>query len=437
MSAPSVSENVSPPIENVQTKSTSKYYALVLLTIVYAFNFIDRQLLAILQETIKLDLQLSDTQLGLLTGFTFAVFYVTAGIPIARWADRGNRRNIVSISLFVWSFMTAISGFVQNYIQLLLARIGVGVGEAGGSPPSHSIISDIFPPEKRAGALGFYSTGVNIGILFGFLLGGWLNEFFGWRTAFIVVGAPGILLAIIVRMTLAEPIRGLSENKQVSDDKSSFRKVLQVLWSRTSFRHLALAASLNAFVSYSMSSWVASFMIRTHSMSTGELGTWLALIIGVGGAFGVFGGGILADKLGVKDKRWYVWLPALVGFIGLPFLVFFFITDSKNIALMSFVIPSVFANVYLGCVLATTHGLVGLRMRAMSSAILFFIINIIGLGLGPWSIGMLSDYLSADYQAESLRYALLYLLPVVAFWSICHFFLAGKSLREDLANAPD
>ncbi|WP_286265756.1 spinster family MFS transporter [Thalassotalea atypica] len=433
-SAPTQSANIE---ERVQTESRQKYYALVLLTIVYSFNFIDRQLLAILQETIKLDLQLSDSQLGLLTGFSFAVFYVTAGIPIARWADRGNRRNIISMSLFLWSLMTAVSGFVQNYLQLLLARIGVGVGEAGGSPPSHSIISDIFPPEKRAGALGFYSTGVNVGILFGFLLGGWLNEYFGWRVAFIVVGTPGILLAIIVRMTLAEPIRGMAENRQASIEKSSFRSVLKLLWSRVSFRHFALASALNAFVSYSLSSWTASFMIRIHGMSTGELGTWLALIIGVGGAIGVFGGGLLADKLATKDKRWYVWLPGLVGFIALPFLILFCLADGMYAALMSMIVPAILANVYLGCVIATTHGLVGLRMRAMSSAILFLIINIVGLGLGPWSVGILSDYLIPTYQAESLRYAILFILPLVSFWSVCHFYLAANHLKTDLDNAPD
>ena len=185
------------------TSMSARYYALGLLTVVYTFNFIDRQLLSILQESIKADLLLSDQQLGLLTGFAFALFYVTAGIPIARWADRANRRNIVALAIGTWSFMTAVSGFVQNYVQLLLARIGVGVGEAGGSPPSHSIISDIFPPERRASALAFYSMGVNFGILFGFLVGGWLNEFFDWRTAFLVVGVPGILIALLVRYTLS------------------------------------------------------------------------------------------------------------------------------------------------------------------------------------------------------------------------------------------
>ena len=182
-----------PALANPYATAKARNYALVLLTIVYSFNFIDRQLLAILQEPIKLELALSDSQLGLLTGFAFALFYVIAGIPIARWADRSNRRNIISISLGLWSLMTAISGLTHNFFQLLAARVGVGVGEAGGSPPSHSIVSDIFPAEKRASAMSFYSTGVNIGILFGFLLGGWVNEFFGWRVAFIVVGAPGIL----------------------------------------------------------------------------------------------------------------------------------------------------------------------------------------------------------------------------------------------------
>jgi MFS family permease len=204
-------------IENPYASSSSRSYALGLLTLVYSFNFIDRQLLSILQESIKLDLSLSDGQLGLLTGFAFALFYVTAGIPIARWADRSNRRNIVAMSISLWSFMTAISGLAQNYVQLLSARVGVGIGEAGGSPPSHSIVSDIYPKEKRATALSFYSTGVNIGVLFGFLLGGWLNEFFGWRVAFFVVGVPGIFIGVLVRLTLREPIRGLMENKIVSE----------------------------------------------------------------------------------------------------------------------------------------------------------------------------------------------------------------------------
>lgn len=415
----------------------SAYYALGLLTVVYCFNFIDRQLLAILQESIKADLDLSDSQLGLLTGFAFALFYVTAGIPIARWADRSNRRNIVALALFVWSFMTAVSSVVQNYAQLLLARIGVGVGEAGGSPPSHSIISDMFPPERRATALGIYSTGVNIGILFGFLFGGWLNEFFGWRVAFLVVGIPGVVLALLVRFTLREPVRGISEARQASVEMVPTGQVVSLLWRLKTFRHMAFAASLNAFAGYGVANWTASFMIRSHGMSTGELGTWLALIIGFGGAVGVLGGGMLADRLGARDMRWYLWLPALVGVLALPFAGSVYLADSAYTALMLMAIPAVMSNVYLGSTIAISHRLVGLRMRALASAMLFFVLNIIGLGGGPWVIGVVSDLLNPTYGAESLRMAMLYVIPPIMLWSVTHFYLAARSVRADVAAAPD
>ena len=423
--------------DNPYDRVSARYYAVGLLTVVYTFNFVDRQLLAILQESIKADLVLTDAQLGLLTGFAFAAFYVTAGIPIARWADNSNRRNIVALAVGVWSFMTAISGLVQNYIQLLLARIGVGVGEAGGSPPAHSIISDIFPPEKRASALAFYSTGVNIGILFGFLAGGWLNEIFDWRVAFMVVGIPGILVAFIVRFTLKEPIRGLSENRAAGKETEvPFGQVLSLLATRVSFRHMALGAALNAFAGYSTSNWTASFMIRSHGMTTGELGTWLAGIMGLGGAIGVFFGGVIAEKLAVRNTRWYMWLPTLTGIICLPFMVGTYLAPGPYIALGLSIVPGVLFNVYLGNTLAMTHGLVGLRMRALASAILFFIINLIGLGLGPLLTGYLSDVMEPSLGQESLRYAMLYLLPAAMAWSVVHFYLAARHLESDLANAP-
>lgn len=422
---------------NPYAAAKARNYALFLLTVVYSFNFIDRQLLSILQEAIKLDLSLSDSQLGLLTGLAFAMFYVTAGIPIARLADKSNRRNIVAVSVGLWSFMTAMSGTVSNYTQLLIARVGVGVGEAGGSPPSHSIISDIFPAEKRASAISIYSTGVNFGIMFGLLLGGWLNEYFGWRVAFVVVGAPGILLAILVRTTLAEPIRGLTENKTTSEESVPFMGVVSLLWSRLSFRHMAFAAALNAFASYSASSWTASFMIRSHGMTTGELGTWLAMTLGLSGAVGVLCGGLLADRLAPRDKRWYVWLPSITGFICVPFMVAVYVVDNAYTSLMLSIVPGVLFNVYLGNAIATTHSLVGLRMRATASALLFLIINIIGLGMGPSAIGFLSDFLAADYGQDSLRQAMLYLIPLFMFWSACHFYFASKTLKQDLLSAPD
>ena len=422
---------------NPYASTKAAYYALGILTIVYSINFIDRQLLSILQESIKADLMLSDAQLGLLTGFAFAVFYTFAGLPIASLADRSNRRNIVAISLTIWSGMTAISGLAQNYWQLLAARIGVGIGEAGGSPPSHSMISDIFPPEKRASAIGFYSTGISIGILFGFLFGGWLNEFFGWRVAFFVVGIPGVLLALVLYLTVPEPVRGLAENKASSVDNPSMMTVFKVLLSRRSFLFMALGAAMNAFAGYSTANWVASFMIRTHQMPTGELGTWLALIIGLGGAIGVFGSGVLADNLGKKDKRWYMWVPVYAAAISVPFQIATYWVDGPYAALMCMTIPSILANAYLGATIASVHGMVGLRMRAVSSALLFFILNIIGLGMGPTTVGLVSDSLVDQHDVDSLRYAMMYIVPSSMFISGALYVLASRYIREDLANAPD
>jgi len=415
----------------------ASYYALGLLTVVYTFSFIDRQLLAILQESIKADLGLSDSSLGLLTGFVFALFYVTAGIPIARMADNGNRRNIVSASIFIWSFMTAITGFAQNFVQIFLARIGVGIGEAGGNPPSQSMISDLFPAHQRATALGIYFTGVNIGIMFGFLLGGWLNEIYGWRMTFMIVGLPGIVIAALVRFSMAEPARGIVENKQVQTETTKVADVISLLWKRQSFRHMAMAAALQAFVLYGIASWIASFIIRSHGMETGEVGLWLAMILGIGGAIGVLSGGYLGDRLSARDQRWNMWLPAIVGLISLPFAISIYLADTGHGALMFAIVPGVISSVFLGPIIASTHGLVGLRMRALSSAIISFIINMIGLGGGPFIIGFLSDRLAPTLGTESLRYAMLYVLPVVQFWCVCHFILAARTLREDLAAAPD
>ena len=422
---------------NPYASTKAAYYALGILTIVYSINFIDRQLLSILQESIKADLMLSDAQLGLLTGFAFALFYTFAGLPIASLADRSNRRNIVAISLTIWSGMTAISGLAQNYWQLLAARVGVGIGEAGGSPPSHSMISDIFPPEKRASAIGFYSTGISIGILFGFLFGGWLNEFFGWRVAFFVVGIPGVLLALVLYLTVPEPIRGLAENRASTGDNPSMMTVFKVLLSRRSFLFMALGAAMNAFAGYSTANWVASFMIRTHQMPTGELGTWLALIIGVGGAIGVFGSGVIADKRGKTDKRWYMWVPVCACVISIPLQISTFWVDDPYTALMCMVIPSVLSNAYLGATIASVHGMVGLKMRAVSSALLFFILNMIGLGMGPTTVGLVSDLLVDQHGVDSLRYAMMYIIPTAMFMSGVFYLVAARYIRDDLAKAPD
>ena len=422
--------------EEAYSTKASGYYTLAILTTVYSFNFIDRQLLAILQVPIKAELLLSDGQLGLLTGFAFALFYVIAGLPIASFADRSNRRNIVVWSLAIWSFMTAVSGLAQNYIQLLLARVGVGVGEAGCSPPSHSMISDIFPEDQRATGLSIYSLGINIGILFGFILGGWLNEFFGWRIAFMVVGIPGILLAVLLRTTVKEPIRGHSESRSTETDSHTFSEVMNTLWSKKSFRYLAVAGGMSAFAGYGMTNWMPPFLYRIHEMSTGEIGTWLGLGIGILGGLGTFLSGWLADKFGKKDMRWYMWIPAIGSLIMVPSVIIGLNSEEKYVTLIVMMLPTFLSNVFLSVCIAMTHGLVGLRMRAVGSAVFFFIINILGLALGPASIGFLSDYFEPNYGVDSIRYSMIILIPLAALIASACYFIAAKTLRDDLKSAP-
>ncbi len=411
----------------------ARRYALGVLVVVYTFNFVDRQILSILLEPIKLELGLSDTALGMLTGFAFALFYATLGIPIARFADKGNRRNLVALALVIWSGMTALSGVAQNFWQLLAARIGVGVGEAGCSPPAHSMIADYFPANKRATALGIYSLGIPFGILFGFLAGGWLNEFFGWRVAFFVVGIPGLLLALVVRFTLREPRRGMAEGRVDSAEQPGIIETFVFLWNKKSFRHLAFGGALTAFVGYGVVTWMPSFLMRSHGMETGEVGTWLGLILGIPGGIGIALGGMLADRFGARDTRWYLWIVSVALLLGAPFAFGIYLSESATWALLFLIIPVALGNFYQATTFSQTQGLATLRMRSVAAAVLLFILNIIGLGAGPQAVGIVSDLLSPSYGQESLRYSLL-IFSFVNIWSAFHFYIAGKYLAEDLVT---
>jgi len=414
----------------VTPSKSYRRYVLVVLTLVYALNFIDRQILVILQESIKVDMDLSDSQLGLLTGFAFAIFYVSVGIPIARWADIGNRRNIVSLAIAVWSGMTALSGLTQNFWQLLMARIGVGVGEAGGSPPSHSIISDYYPPEQRGSALSFYSTGVYLGILFGFLIGGWINSQFGWRAAFFVVGIPGFLVALLVRLTIREPVRGGLDGRAL-EAPATFGETLRTLREFGSFRLFAIAAGLNAFSSYGIGNFMPSFLIRSHDFTSMQVGTSLALITGIGGAMGTYFGGVLADRYGANDKRWYLWIAAIPGACSVPLMLSAVFVADPRLTLACLFFATMLGAFYLGPTIAISHNLVSPSMRAMASAILFFILNLIGLGMGPLVVGMISDALAPAYGSESLRYS-LGIVSLINLVSATLFILAARKLLSDL-----
>ena len=415
----------------------TRRYVLTILVIAYTFNFIDRQILGILVEPIRLELGVSDTAMGLLTGLGFALFYTLLGIPIARYADRANRRNLIAAAVGIWSVFTAAQGLAQNYWQLLAYRIGVGVGEAGCSPPAHSMLADYYPANERATALGIYSLGIPIGILFGFFVGGWMNEWFGWRVAFFVVGIPGIVLALVIRFTVREPERGMSETRVTAPgSQPSVAAVFRYLLARRSFVHMALGGGITAFVGYGLISWSAAFLARSHGMSSGEIGTWLGLIFGIPGGIGIVLGGRLADYFGARDARWYLWIVALALLISVPAGVFVFLLDDIRAVLLLMVLPVMLGNFYQATTFAQTQTLVGLRMRSVASAILLFVINIVGLALGPSVVGLISDLLAADYGQHSLRWALL-ICSLANVWAAWHYWRAGAAFPADLARVED
>jgi len=421
-------------------------YALGILLVGYIVNFVDRTILSILLEPIKLELTLTDTQLGFLGGLAFAVFYTFLGIPIAMLADRKSRVKILAIAMVVWSLMTALCGRATDFMSLLLARIGVGAGEAGASPPSHSLISDYFPVEARATALSIYALGIPIGSMIGNFVGGWGAEALGWRNTFYLVGLPGVLVALVIWFTLREPPRGMSDGIVIDNSKPTGKtsdagpaapgvsQVLSLLWSKRSFRHLSFAAGLHAFVGYGAGTWNAPFFIRIHEMPISEVGSWLALVSGIG-AIGTFLGGYWADKLADRtgEKRWYFWVPGIATFVMVPFQFLAYLYGGIGAVLASLMLVTVLGNMYLGPSFAMTQALVSLRMRAVASAILLFVLNLIGMGLGPYLVGVASDLLAPTFGQESIRYALC--LAVLAnVWAAGHYFLGARHMRKDLAD---
>jgi len=408
------------------------YYALGLLMLVYVINFVDRQVLSILMEPIRKDLGLSDTQLGLLSGLGFALFYAAAGLPIARMADRMSRCNIIAGSLAVWSAMTALCGLVVNFPQLLLGRIGVAVGEAGAGPASHSLIADLFPHGKRATALAVFSTGVPVGILIGLFAGGWLNDTFDWRTAFVVVGLPGVVVALVVMLTMREPPRAADHAAEAAD--GSWWDALKALLRIPAFNYLVLGSALHAYTSYGALQWNPAFMIRIHGMSTAQAGLALGLISGLTGIFGTLAGGWIADRLGRRDIRWYAWTPALLMAIRVPFYLSAYLADDAGTAIACLIIPGLLGNSFTGPVYATIQTLAPVRTRAFASACMLFIISLIGFGLGPLLIGVSSDLLKPVAGQDSLAWALC-LAVVGDLISVGFFLAAARNLKPEMAGS--
>jgi MFS family permease len=414
-------------------RSAYANYVLAVLFVAYVINFVDRQIISILLEPIQRDLGISDSWMGFLTGTVFAIFYATLGIPIARLADLWVRRTIIAIGLALWSAMTVVSGYAQNFTHLALARIGVGVGEASLSPPAHSLIADYFPVEKRATALGVYAMGIHIGILVGLVVGGWLEELWGWRAAFVAVGLPGVVLAAVVFLTVREPARGAQELRPIEGDVPKVGEVVRFLAGMPAFRHLSLGIGFTAFAGYAFAAWAPTFLRRVHDMSGGELGTKIGIGLGVGGAIGSVLAGALADRLGRRDPRWWLWIPAIAGAGPLPFTIAFLFLGDADLALLTAFPGVIIAAMYQGPVFSTVQTLAPVRMRAVAAGVLMFVTNIIGLALGPQSIGWLNDFVFDHHGELAIRYSLAVVLIVMGVWSALHFALAARALPRALS----
>jgi MFS transporter, Spinster family, sphingosine-1-phosphate transporter len=419
-------------------------YLLIVLLVVLSCNYVDRLALGLLLQDIKSDLDLSDTQLGFLSGVAFALFYSLMGLPIARWADRGNRVLIISITTALWSGAVALCGAANSFLQLLLIRIGVAVGEAGCMPPAHSLIADYFTRAERPRAVARYMLGGPLSVIVGYFAAGWLNEFYGWRVTFVVLGVPGLALALLAWFTLKEPrftratvassvsgATGTPSSARLTQTAPTLTQVCAVLGVNRTFRQLLYCFAVISFFSYGVSQWQPAFIMRSFGLSTGEMGTWFTLIGGLGGLLGTYWGGQLASRRAAHDERLQLKAIAIL-YCGFGLLsAFIYLAQNHYIAFALIGVVCVGGAMVNGPLFATLQTLVPERMRAFSIALMYLFANLVGMGLGPLAAGALSDALHPRLGEESLRYALLALCPGYV-WGAWHLWQASKSVAADL-----
>jgi MFS family permease len=376
--------------------------------------WVDRNVFAVLLQSIKVEFALSDTALGLLGGVAFGVFYATLGLPVAWLADRYDRRSLLAGALALWSAFTAACSFATGAVSLFIARVGVGVGEAGGSPPSVSLVADYFPRERRAFALGVLYLYIPLGFVVGYLLGGWLNDRVGWRAACLWLGLPGIALAVLVRLTLREPPRAAARGSAAAPPLLA---TLRSFAARPALRQL----------------WLPAYFMRTFDMSSAAAGAWLALAYGLGGALGVACGGYLADALvaRTRDQRWYALWPVALLLASVPVTLVLYLAAAPGVAVAALLAGAFLGHAFLGPVAALLQNLAGPERRAVAAAFYVFLVNLVSMGLGPVAVGYLSDTFAARLGVDALRYALLTVVMTTTLLAALHFFLAARALRHE------
>jgi predicted MFS family arabinose efflux permease len=405
------------------------WYALGILTIINVFGYMDRAAISILLEAIKTDLHLSDQKLGLLSGLAFAAFHATLGLPLAWFADRTVRVRLISACLALWSVMTALSGLARNFPQLFLARMGVGVGEAGCVPPAHSLIADYFPRHRRALAICIFQAGAAIGMSAGLFFTGILGQNFGWRVSLQIVGLLGLPIALLTVMTLREPRRPPS----TEGSKESLWQAAGALLRRPAFVHLAIALSVSAICTTGVSQWIPTFLMRSFGMSMASAGAWVGLTTGINGVLGLVGGGVIAMWLIPRDGRWELWLPAATFSLAVPLYALMFLSPSPWLVLILKALATLIISIGNGVGLAAVQSFTEPHRRATAVSLTLFFTSLLGMGAGPYVIGALSDLLMPALGKESLRYALLVTCPVLV-WAVTHYLLSAREALNDRLN---
>jgi MFS family permease len=419
---------------DAKTASGYRYVVVWLLVIVYTLNFLDRQLVAVLAEPIRKDLNLTDTQLGMLGGIYFAAFYTFFGIPVGWLADRTKRIWIMSGACALWSLFTMGCGLASNFVQLAIMRMGVGIGEAGGSPPSYSLISDYFPPKERGSGLAIYSLGVPLGSMLGTAIGAGIAAQYGWRAAFLAVGAPGVLMALVILLVIREPKRGgldaYADGQAGHEPPPPLLKAIGAFFSNRTLVLTAISAGLSAFVGYAGLNWNVPFLMRVKGMSLAEVAAYYSLVLGITGVIGTFVAGWLADKLGHIDRRWYAWIPAAAFTITIPFWGLILWAPSWQLSLAFIAVPALLNNMYLAPALAVVQNAVPPARRTISGAMLLFVLNLVGLGGGPLFVGRISDIAKPEWGDRSLAVGFAALIPVVVITILMHLAAAASIGRD-------
>lgn len=414
--------------------SSSSVYALILLTAIYSLNFLDRTVINILIDPIKHAFHVSDAVMGFISGFGFVLLYSILAAPVARWADRGSRRNIIGWGLVIWSGMTALGGVARNALQLTLSRFGVGIGEAAGTAPSTSMISDLYPGERRSTAMAVYQLGPAFGIFLGSFVGGWVNHYYGWHAAFFVAGVPGLLVALLFRFTVKEPKRGLAEKSKVDTSQQRLGETMGYMSRQTCYVLILIGFCFTTFTQFGFGTWVPPFLGRIYHLNTAQIGTYMGTIAIVGTVSGTLIGGYLSDWAGRRKIEWKIYVPAICSICAMPGVLLFVFSRSLTLCLVGFIIVQTLSPVHVGPMVAVSHSVVKVGMRAFATSLIYLLAELLGLGFGPYLIGVFNDHFKRQLGVNVIRYTMSSAAITTLIGGVL-FVIAAQYLRRDMARA--